>query len=142
MSDLTSVAAGGVGATAGAVTLASIGVDPVAIGFGAVGAIVAQSLLRRADEKASARHVLIVMLGSTLFAGGAGPAVSLAFSGAAPIAVQYHVLIALTLGFGAQPIALAMRRTLVKRVGPWLSRLGDSFFGAGGGSGGGGEGEK
>jgi hypothetical protein len=128
MSDITSAAAAGVGAAAGFVTLASLGIDPVAIGFGAAGAIAMQALLPRA-EAPSLRNSMLVMLGSTLFAGGLGPAVSLMVGGS-KIALQYHIAIAATLGMAAQPIALGLRYVVTQRAVPWLTRLGDRVFGA------------
>jgi hypothetical protein len=122
MSDITTAAATTVGAAAGAITLAQWGIDPVAIGFGAVGAIVAQSLLRKGDDGERPWRTLIVMLGSTLFAGGAAPAVSLSVGGQ-NIPTAYHALIALLCGMCAQPLAQGFRRVAVLQGGRLMTRI-------------------
>lgn len=124
MSDLTTAAATAVGAGAGAVTLAQFGIDPVAIGFGLAGAIAMQSLLRRPDDEVRPWRTLLVMLGSTLFAGSAAPAVSFTLAMGKPqLPVVLHAFIAAAFGMFAQPLALGLQRFLVEQGGRLWSRI-------------------
>lgn len=124
MSDITTMAATCVGGGAGAVVLSQCGIDPVAIGFGFVGAIAMQSLLRRPDDEVRPWRTLIVMLGSTLFAGSVAPAVSFSLAGGEPgLPIKLHAAIAAAFGMFAQPLALGLQRFLVEQGGRLWSRI-------------------
>lgn len=109
--------------------LAIYGVDAVAIGFGLVGAIVAQSLLKERDEKPDRTYTIGVMVGSTLFAGATTPALSAYVGGGHVMATQYHAVAAMFLGAFAQPIMIALLTAVKIYGGRLLSKALDRLFG-------------
>lgn len=126
MSDVTSTAALAAGASAlGYPVLTALGIDPAAVGWGFVGAIVAQSLLPQPPNQ-TVKASVFIMLGSMLFAAAVAPWLTMKL--AARTEPDFPFILApvsMVCASLAQPILQVMK----VRVGGAINKLLDHFFG-------------
>jgi len=114
--------------------LQSLGLDPIAFGFGMGGAVIAQTLISNQDETpTNLRKTVAILMGSTLFATVFAPACVLWLTiGDKPMALAYQVAIAAILGAFAPTFMAAGRAVVDRYATPGLKRFMDRILLGGG----------